>query len=170
MKPKPMQYDYYISPRTEKAYTQHRITGENKIVKFCYKCGAVYAPEIKIESLMEDPWYGATKEHYQKCYYCGSELSEKPFDGSEEFDINATIKRDQIEEENENHDLEELECLANSTPIQPSQANIPKCPTCDSTDVKKLSTTSKVIGISLLGLASKTVGKTYKCNKCGYYW
>lgn len=50
------------------------------------------------------------------------------------------------------------------------QQNIPKCPTCGSTDIKKLSTTSKVLGVGLLGLASKTVGKTYKCNKCGYYW
>lgn len=50
------------------------------------------------------------------------------------------------------------------------QQNTPKCPTCGSTDIKKLSTTSKVLGVGLLGLASKTVGKTYKCNKCGYYW
>lgn len=50
------------------------------------------------------------------------------------------------------------------------QQNIPKCPTCGSTDIKKLSTTSKVLGVGLLGLASKTVGKTYKCNKCGCYW
>lgn len=50
------------------------------------------------------------------------------------------------------------------------QQNIPKCPICGSTDIKKLSTTSKVLGVGLLGLASKTVGKTYKCNKCGYYW
>ncbi len=51
-----------------------------------------------------------------------------------------------------------------------NQPNIPKCPTCQSSDIQKLSTTSKVIGVRLLGLASKTVGKTYKCNKCGYYW
>ncbi len=47
---------------------------------------------------------------------------------------------------------------------------VPKCPICNSTDIQKLSTTSKIIGVGLLGLASKTVGKTYKCKKCGYYW
>lgn len=50
------------------------------------------------------------------------------------------------------------------------ESDIPKCPNCQSTDVQKLSTASKVVGVGLLGLASKTVGKTYKCNKCGYYW
>lgn len=50
------------------------------------------------------------------------------------------------------------------------EQNTIKCPNCQSTDVQKLSTASKVVGVGLLGLASKTVGKTYKCNKCGYYW
>ena len=51
-----------------------------------------------------------------------------------------------------------------------SHINIPTCPTCGSIDVQKLSTTSKVIGVGLLGLASKTVGKIYKCKNCGYHW
>ena len=51
-----------------------------------------------------------------------------------------------------------------------SNSNAPKCPTCGSTNIKKLSTTSKIFGVGLLGLASKTVGKTYKCKSCGYHW
>lgn len=51
-----------------------------------------------------------------------------------------------------------------------SHINVPTCPTCGSTNVQRLSTTSKVIGVGLLGLASKTVGKTYKCNNCDYHW
>ena len=63
-----------------------------------------------------------------------------------------------------------IQTTVKSVSSHSSQQNIPKCPTCGSTDIKKLSTTSKVLGVGLLGLASKTVGKTYKCNKCGYYW
>lgn len=47
------------------------------------------------------------------------------------------------------------------------EQNTIKYPNCQSTDVQKLSTASKVIGVGLLDLVSKTVGKTWKCNNCG---
>lgn len=46
----------------------------------------------------------------------------------------------------------------------------PKCPTCGSTNIQRISTTKKLIGVATLGLASKTVGKTMQCKKCGYKW
>lgn len=50
------------------------------------------------------------------------------------------------------------------------EQNIPKCPTCGSTNVEPISTGRKAIELFALGLASKTVGKTYKCKNCGYHW
>lgn len=41
-----------------------------------------------------------------------------------------------------------------------------KCPYCGSTDVKKISTTSRVVSVSTFGLASKKIGKQFHCNKC----
>lgn len=46
----------------------------------------------------------------------------------------------------------------------------PKCPTCGSTNIKKISTASKIVGASLLGLLSKTANSQFKCNNCGYKW
>ncbi len=40
------------------------------------------------------------------------------------------------------------------------------CPYCKSNNVKKISTTSRVISTSLFGLGSAKVGKQYHCNKC----
>lgn len=46
----------------------------------------------------------------------------------------------------------------------------PKCPTCGSTNIEKISTTSKVVGASLFGLFSKTARSQFKCKNCGYKW
>lgn len=53
---------------------------------------------------------------------------------------------------------------------QQRQVNMPKCPTCGSTDIQKISTASKVVGASLFGLFSRTAKSQFKCNKCGYKW
>lgn len=54
--------------------------------------------------------------------------------------------------------------------IKQIENNIPKCPTCNSTNIQKISTTSKVIGASLFGLFSKNAISQFKCNNCGYKW
>lgn len=50
------------------------------------------------------------------------------------------------------------------------QQNIPKCPTCGSTNIKKISDTAKVAGALMFGLLSKTAKSQFKCNNCGYKW
>lgn len=46
--------------------------------------------------------------------------------------------------------------------------NRPKCPTCNSTNLKKISGTSKAVSVAMFGLLSQKVKKTYHCNACGY--
>lgn len=48
--------------------------------------------------------------------------------------------------------------------------NIPKCPTCGSIDIKKLSLTRKSFSVEMVGLASSSIGKTFVCKNCGYKW
>ncbi len=50
------------------------------------------------------------------------------------------------------------------------QSNHPKCPTCGSTNVKKISVTSKAVGAGLFGLFSKTAKSQFECENCGYKW
>lgn len=47
---------------------------------------------------------------------------------------------------------------------------VPKCPTCGSPNVEKISLTSKVVGGALFGLFSSNVRKTMHCKNCGYKW
>lgn len=49
--------------------------------------------------------------------------------------------------------------------------NTPHCPTCNSTDIEKISTSSKVGKAALFGvLAIGSITKQFKCNNCGYKW
>lgn len=56
------------------------------------------------------------------------------------------------------------------TVFQTGGQNIPKCPTCGSSNVKKISSTKRWISAGLFGLASSNIGKTMECNNCGYKW
>lgn len=53
---------------------------------------------------------------------------------------------------------------------QSEQSNIPKCPTCGSTNISKISTLNRMVSTGLFGLASSKIGKTHKCNLCGTMW
>ena len=49
-------------------------------------------------------------------------------------------------------------------------SNIPKCPTCGSTNIEKISSLNKAAGAVMFGLFSKTAKSQFKCNNCGYKW
>lgn len=54
--------------------------------------------------------------------------------------------------------------------LQPQTDNIPKCPTCGSTNIKKISGGKRWLTTGLFGLASSDVGKTMQCDNCGAKW
>lgn len=47
---------------------------------------------------------------------------------------------------------------------------LPKCPTCGSSYVEKISSSSKLTGGLLFGLFSNNVKNSYHCKNCGYKW
>lgn len=65
---------------------------------------------------------------------------------------------------------DEYEMSKSSTIIGNAETCIPRCPTCGSTNISKISTTSRMISTGLFGLASSKIGKTMECKKCGYKW
>ena len=54
--------------------------------------------------------------------------------------------------------------------IQEQSKNIPKCPTCGSTNVNKISSVKKATGFFAVGIFSSNFGKTMECKNCGYKW
>lgn len=50
------------------------------------------------------------------------------------------------------------------------QSSAPKCPTCQSANIKKISAASKITNTALFGLLGTKRYKTFHCNNCGYEW
>lgn len=50
------------------------------------------------------------------------------------------------------------------------KSNVVKCPTCQSTNVEKISFSKKAVGAGLFGIFSSDVRNTMHCKKCGYKW
>ena len=58
----------------------------------------------------------------------------------------------------------------NSAPKSTANANVPKCPTCGSTRIQKISGSRKLIGAIGFGLLSKTAKSQFECLNCKYKW
>lgn len=87
----------------------------------------------------------------------------KEFERLENIQRKNDIKRQEWEAE--------LKQRKKEQPISsPKPQYIPKCPTCGSPNIKKISATKRWVGVGLFGLASSDVGKTMQCEDCGYKW
>lgn len=54
--------------------------------------------------------------------------------------------------------------------VQQQASNIPKCPTCQSTNVRKMGGVERGASIWAFGIFSKKINKTFKCESCSYTW
>ena len=143
--------------------------------RYCPVCAAAYG------------FYYADGSLPKKCYRCGAELikSEIIVDGNgpEVEDLAKqhpmfnqtlydTFKR-QYEEEREREHQEylqrkELEVLQKQAEIQHHlDRNDPRCPICQSFDVDRISGFDRATSILALGIFSKKINKSFKCNNCG---
>lgn len=69
-----------------------------------------------------------------------------------------------------NECLQRMQDYKNQQRISRNNQNIPKCPTCGSTRVEKISLGKKVVGGAMFGLFSSNVRKTMHCKNCGHKW
>ena len=53
---------------------------------------------------------------------------------------------------------------------QERESNRPHCPTCGSINIKKITGTERAASVIGLGIFSKKINKSYKCEHCGYTW
>ena len=67
---------------------------------------------------------------------------------------------------------EEREKILDDIFIKPvrEDKNIPKCPTCQSSKIKKISGVKRVVHGYAFGLFSKTARSQFECKNCGYKW
>ena len=84
--------------------------------------------------------------------------------------LNAMIELKQKDIIEYNLKLNQFKLQTEQQSSSSNNTNVLKCPTCGSTRVKKISTTSKVAGAAMFGLFSKTARSQFKCEQCGYKW
>ena len=104
-------------------------------------------------------------------------LIEECVKSSPEFDEQLFNSRDEILAK-ENAKYDQTMKIGNAirqganpkTVFQTGGQNIPKCPTCGSSNIKKISTASKIAGATMFGLFSRTAKSQFKCENCGYKW
>lgn len=60
--------------------------------------------------------------------------------------------------------------MAHGKAILEEQSRVSKCPTCQSTNIRKISGLESGASIAMFGLFSRKINKTFKCNSCGYTW
>lgn len=60
--------------------------------------------------------------------------------------------------------------LAHGAAILEEQSRVPKCPTCGSTNIRKMGGVERGASIWAFGIFGKKINKTFKCGNCGYTW
>lgn len=60
--------------------------------------------------------------------------------------------------------------MAHGKAILEEQSRVPKCPTCHSTNIRKMGGIERGASIYAFGIFSKKINKTFKCQNCGYTW
>ena len=57
--------------------------------------------------------------------------------------------------------------IAHASAVAKESLNKPKCPICNSVNIKKISGVERVTSIAMMGIFSKKINKSFKCNNCG---
>ena len=109
--------------------------------------------------------------YYQKK---NSELSDDfvPSGKTKEEILNdyATIHKIKEERGKEFEQRQEQARIAQANAQAQELLNKPKCPTCGSTNIKKIGGIERGASIAAFGIFRKKINKTLKCNNCGYTW
>ena len=147
---------------------------------YCPVCGSVTSDDTLVGSELK-----------RKCRFCGTELKEtgkdrkefwKKYDDRQETRksykrIPETI-REQYVYNNPLFDKEKYEARErayqewaerNKAGLNPLD-NLPRCPTCGSTNLTRLSGVGLITMFGAFGVTDGNAGKTFRCNNCGYRW
>ena len=140
----------------------------NHKIRCCKKCGHI------------EMWQ---KELYPVCQYCNYELTDTEYilqDVLERGNLKPEIRKAIFEKYIKNSPLYSEESVKDreekegrerlNLPSSYTPKNTPKCPTCGSTNVEKISAGKKAVGFVAVGVFSSNFGKTMHCKQCGYKW
>lgn len=164
----------------------------NLTIYYCDSCaksyGNVYKGNLKNAEFARG-YIGGWNRGLEKCPFCGGAVIDTNLPDSDftiirdisdynrqflesmiqlynddiiEYELKMSQFRNQLDQKRENE-------IAQRQRLQQAQ-NQPKCPTCGSTNIEKISTGKKISGSILFGIFSSDVRNTMHCKDCGAKW
>lgn len=141
---------------------------------YCKKCGRIvimFESDKKICDCCKNVVYPIPEEYCKDKYSIDPNKKEKFIEEyvkpSPEFDPYLFEHRDEIlTREN----MKFRAALAHGASILEEQSRVPKCPTCGSTNIRRMGGVERGASIAAFGIFSKKINKTFKCGSCGYTW
>lgn len=148
--------------------------------KFCHGCGS----EPNFQPLKHDDlWYNEKAEEEYKEKYGEDDNSSFMEKVQMKWRIEDLIRDKEIESnplfnpekkeiriKKENELRTELYYEEKAKREKRANENSPKCPTCGSTNISKLTATNRLVHGAAFGLFSKTARSQWKCKSCGNLW
>lgn len=136
------------------------------IIKRCAKCGDIgrFSPEfVKCLKCGEDTLLATNMTDEEFCVLCkaapkNNDLCSLMIDLKEKDPIEYQLKISQFKTQ-----VQQQESIKK----QQSEQSKVHCPYCNSTNVKKISSTERVASVAMMGIFSKKINKSFKCNACG---
>jgi predicted nucleic-acid-binding Zn-ribbon protein len=149
-------------------------------MKMCIKCAKAYESQVLPNTTFNRGILDFYNEGHIKnnCPICNGNLFELALDKNElEIVKKTSMSIDFILAMNDlkNRDIIEFnlkmsQFKQNILTQQNNNVNCPKCPTCGSTNVRKISSTKRWLSTGIFGLASSNVGKNMECLSCHSKW
>ena len=139
------------------------VCGSERSSEKCLECGT----SIPIMESKQDIEYYLELEQgndYDLLFWdilVKEEISKNPYFNPEEHERTQTIQKEKCSES-----FKKIQIQPQTT--QPK--NVPKCPTCQSTNLRKISDLKRATHGIAFGFISKTAWSQFECKNCGYKW
>lgn len=128
--------------------------------KFCLHCHSHITPFKSLHN--KDYYVNKSNEKYGKLNkwkeFVLEEVRENPLFDEEKYNLPKN-------ETQNNYSAQYFQKTMNN-----KQRNLPKCPTCGSTNISKISGVKRAVHGYAFGLFSKTARLQFECKNCGYKW
>lgn len=140
-----------------------------EIIPFCKHCGS----REPLINLSKGDTYEALNEEAEKVFgdNCGDNffaVLEQKYHIKEDPRYNAEIA-DYIKKQFDKK-CRQMKAEHAAERARQAEAAKPHCPTCGSTNIKKLDVIDRAVSVGTLGVLSNKINKSFKCKDCGYTW
>ena len=120
---------------------------ETKVIHYPYYC----------KKCTRTVYYAEGEEQIDICKFCKNKMEAwKPHISHTDFTLKNVQKK--------------MEPVRYNKSTTVSQPNVPTCPTCHSTNVRRMSGLETGASIIVLGIFSRKINKTFQCNNCKCTW